>query len=90
MAYFKVIVKVGHLGKGHSTEIPLYIEANNMYSAMKKAQKIPAVKHTRIPDKVQVITEEEFLAGREENKYIKFMQSINQDGRVDEKGNDLH
>ena len=61
--YYKVTVKLGHLGCGNSTTALIYYKATSAYKAMKKAQNLPAVKHNNLPIQVKMITEEEYLNG---------------------------
>lgn len=75
MKYYKAIVKLGHMGSKKYAETVLYIEDNDMISAMVRAQSFPGVKHSIIPE-VFEITKDEYLSGLEEKKYSKTMKSI--------------
>ena len=76
MKYYKVQVRLGHLGIGHGLEAWLYIEEVNMIKAIDRARKFPGVKHSRLPLKALEITEEEYLEGLKEQNYKKWMNKI--------------
>ena len=84
MPYFKVIVKMGHMGKGKCCEIPIYIEANDAVEAM-NVRGIGGVKHTAIPVSVKQIGEEEYNNGLNENKYYKHMDALRDKGKYNRK-----
>lgn len=76
MLYYKIKVELGHLGTGKSLESWVYVYGKNAYNAMKYAQNIPAVKHSKIPKLIQ-ISKEEYLEKSKENDYYKKMDVIN-------------
>lgn len=84
MPYFKVIVKMGHMGKGKCCEIPLYIEANDAVEAM-KVRGIGGIQHNAIPVSVKPIDEEEYNNGLIENKYYKHMDALRGKGKYNRK-----
>lgn len=76
MKYYKVIVTLGHLGKCHGVETTIYVEATSMMKAVKVAQKLPGVKHSKMPSKAVEITEEEYRKGIESQNYYNRMDQI--------------
>ena len=76
MKFYKVQVTLGHLGCGYGLEAWLYVKAKNMYSAIKKAQKFPGVKHGRLPKQALEISKEEYVTGLEEENYKNWMNKI--------------
>ena len=76
MKFFKVLVKLGHLGRAKYHETWVFVKAEDMYSALKKAQSCPAVKHDKLPTKAVMITEEEYIKGVKEDQYYKDVQTI--------------
>ena len=67
--YFKAMVSFGHQGRGNTTEGYIYIKARDILTAMKKAKRFPAVKHSRTPLKIEEVTEEEYNEGINNNVY---------------------
>ena len=76
MKFYKVQVTLGHLGAGYGLEAWLYIKAQNMLNAIKKAQKFPGVKHGRLPKNAIEISEDEYLEGLKEHNYKNWMNKI--------------
>ena len=76
MLYYNAIVKLGHVGQGNNVETCVYVYGKNAYEAMKFAQKIPEVKHNKIPNLIK-ITKEEYQKGIEEKEYYLKMDLIN-------------
>lgn len=66
---------MGHLGSGNSLPIKIYIKANNIINATKKAQKFPGVKHDKFPVLAQEICKEEYELGLQSSEYTAFMQA---------------
>ena len=78
MRFFKVMVRLGHVGKHHkSRETYLYIKADSILKAMAIAKRTPAVKHSLMPLKAIEITEEEYKQGRLDDPYDKAMDQLN-------------
>jgi hypothetical protein len=69
MKYYSVVCPMGHVGSGKVRDIKFYIMALNAYDAMKKAMRMPAVKHSRIALSVKEIDKQEFAAARTRNAY---------------------
>lgn len=69
--FFKVQAERGHIGAGGEVDITFYFEADNAYDAMCQARKMPGVKHHKMPNKIEEITEEEYLEGRKQSAYHK-------------------
>ena len=63
------------MGTGKFIPVTIYVQANDMFSAMKKAQRFPAVKHGRIPLNVIEITKEEYDIGIVNSEYLEFMKA---------------
>jgi len=76
MIYYKIKVELGHLGAAKSVECWVYVYGKNAYDAMKYAQNIPAVKHSKIPKLIE-ITKEEYLQNINNEDYYKKMDAIN-------------
>ena len=76
MKYYKVQVKLGHLGSGNGLPSWIYIKSKNILKAIAKARSLPAVKHSRLPLQAIEITEEEYIAGIESQDYYKKMDQI--------------
>ena len=76
MKYYKVQVKLGHVGRCKEISTWVYVKATNILKAMGKARKIPAVKHSQIPLKTIEITEEEYLKGLQEGDYYTRIDQI--------------
>ncbi len=74
MKYYCVVVSMGHLGTGKSLPVKIYVEANDMFSAIKKAQRFPGVKHSRFPVSAKVIDKIEFDIGLQNSEYLAFMR----------------
>ena len=66
---------MGHGGRGKAKEVPVFIAADNMSEAMAKAMQLPAIKHDHLPLSAKEITKEEFDQGRQENVYIRMIES---------------
>lgn len=75
MKYYSVKVKMGHMGTGNYIPVTVYVQAEDMFSAMKKAQKLPAVKHDKTPLLAKEITKEEYDIGLLNNEYSAFMNA---------------
>lgn len=75
MKYYSVVVKMGHMGTGKYMPVKLYIKANNILNATKKAQKVPGVKHDKSPLLAKEIGQEEYEIGLQNSEYTAFMQS---------------
>ena len=90
MKYYKVQVRLGHLGIGHSLEAWLYVEEVNMLKAIDRARKFPGVKHSRLPLKAMEISEEEYLEGLKEQNYKKWMNKIAKKELVEDNVTDLN
>ena len=88
MKYYKLIVKIGHGGAGKPKDVPVYVYAENMPAAIKRAMSLPAVKHDEIPLNAKEITKEEYEQGRKEKLYIKTIDA--QKGKYHEKSNYLY
>jgi len=89
MRYFKLVVNVGHQGRGRTRDIPVFIFEKDMTSAMKRAMNMPGVKHDKIPLSAKEITKEEYDQGIQENAYKKFI-SNRKKGCWDEESYNLH
>ena len=76
MRYFKVQVKLGHLGCGKDLPSWVYIKAKNMTTALTIAKKLPAVKHNKTPLSAIEISEEDYIAGIESHNYYEKMEQI--------------
>lgn len=76
MRYFKALVSIGHQGANQERETWIFVKAQDMYRAMQTAKRLPAVKHSRTPIKVQEITEEEYLKGKQKNDYYNKLNNI--------------
>lgn len=73
-SYYKVTCQRGHLGCNyHNGYITFYLIAESSLHAMNIAKKMPGVKHKRLPEKVEKITYEEYLKGKEQNAYERAM-----------------
>lgn len=64
MRYFKVTCEQGHHGRGRSLPITFNIEAKDAYSAMRIGQRMPSVKHDKIPLACVEISKEEYILNR--------------------------
>ena len=67
MRYYKITALGGHCGARRSIDLIFYIEAENMFEAMTKCRKMPAVKHTK-PYAIKMaveISKEEYIESRE-------------------------
>lgn len=76
LKFYKVIVERGHMGVGNSLETVFYFKAVSAYDAMCMAQKMPSVKHSRVPLKTIEITAEEYYEGRKTSSYHKEGQEV--------------
>jgi len=76
MRYFKVTVERGHCGSGKAIATAFYFAAETALQALKKAQRMPSVKHHKIPLSVVEITQEEYHQGREISAYQKEGQQL--------------
>lgn len=76
MNYYLVTMPRGHVGIGYEATIQFNIAAQNALKAMKIAQKMGGVKHSKIPLSVKQITEEEFLINKKTNAYVKAMAKL--------------
>ena len=72
MKYWMVTCARGHCGSRHETEIKYAISAENLIHALNIAKSMPSVKHTRMPLYGHEITEEEYLAYREQSAYKRY------------------
>ena len=78
MAYYKVIMKGGHVGAGKSFDFARYYEAQDMLSAFMNALSLSRVKKN--PNgtgiySIEAITTDEFLKGKlceRKNPYLRF------------------
>lgn len=86
--YYRMIVRIGHNGAGRTREVPVYVFAKDMSSAIKRAMNLPAVKHSEIPLTAKEITKEEFEQGRKENLYLKTIDA--QKGKHHEESHNLY
>lgn len=69
--YYKATMERGHVGCGyHNAYITFYYKCNNLIEAMQRAQRQGGVKHTRIPNCVE-ITKEEYEANIVTNAYVR-------------------
>ena len=75
MKYYSVKAKMGHMGTGNYTPVTIYIQADDMFSAMKKAQRLPAVKHDKTPLLAKELTKEEYDIGILNSEYSAFMNA---------------
>lgn len=69
MRYFTVTVTRGHLGCKRGQEIRFAIAAKNISEACKKAQQMPAVKHSGPVAYANEITREEYQTLRKLSAY---------------------
>ena len=76
MKYYKVKVKLGHVGRCKEISTWVYVKAKDILKAIAKARKIPAVKHSQLPLTAVEITEEEYIKGLEENTYYTRVEQI--------------
>lgn len=76
MKYFKIQVELGHMGCGDSLPSWIYIKEKDILSAIKRAKRIPAVKHSRLPLQAIQITEEDYKVGIKENNYYNKMDQL--------------
>ena len=76
LKFYKVTVERGHMGVGKALETVFYFKAQNAYHAMCLAQKMPSVKHTKLPLKTEEITAEEYYEGRKKSAYHKDGQEV--------------
>ena len=76
MKYYKVQVKLGHVGRCKEISTWVYVKANDILKAIAKARKIPAVKHSQLPSKAVEITESEYIKGLEEANYYTMVEQI--------------
>lgn len=74
--YYKVTVARGHCGSGKSLDITFYFKARDAYDAICRAKRMPSVKHGKIPMKVEQITQEEYIQGRQQSAYHKEGQEM--------------
>lgn len=66
---------MGHMGTGKFIPVTIYVKAKDMFSAMKKAQRFPAVKHGSLPLNAMEITKEEYDIGIVNSEYLAFMKA---------------
>lgn len=71
MAYYKVVMKGGHVGAGKSYDFVRYYEANDMLSAFLNAMSLSRVKKN--PNgtgiySIEMVNNEEFLQGKRKEK----------------------
>ena len=72
MNYYRVTAIRGHIGAGNGAEIVFAIEADDAYSSMKLAKRMPAVKHKSASIKsVELISKEEYDELRKESAYYR-------------------
>ena len=76
MKYYKVQVKLGHLGMGKDLPSWVYIKARDILKAITKARNIPAVKHSRLPLEAIEISEEEYKEGIKNRDYFDKIEQI--------------
>lgn len=73
MKFYKVTCLRGHMGTNYlNCYITFYYKCDNAIIAMKRAQKQPGVKHSRLPISCIEITYEEFLKNRKVSAYVRF------------------
>ena len=75
--FYKVCTTRGHLGAGRGAEITFYIAAPDVMTAINKAQKMPAVKHSKFAVSAKEITKDEYMEGRKVSAYER--QSVFED-----------
>lgn len=49
-------MQMGHVGTGKHLPVNVYVKANDLVSAMKKAKSIPAIKHGKLPLEMKEIS----------------------------------
>ena len=76
MKYYKVKVILGHLGNGKGISVWVYIKSSSILNAVRKAQKLPGVKHGKLPLEACEITLEEYQAGIEQGKYYEQIDAL--------------
>ena len=73
MKYYKVIAKRGHCGVKKHSDFLLGIVAENAVDAAFKAMRFPSLKHSSIPQVVE-ITKDEYIEIRKTNAYSRYKQ----------------
>lgn len=73
MKYYKVIAKRGHCGAKKHSDFLLGIAAENAVDAAFRAMKFPSLKHSSIPQVVE-ISHDEYLEIRKVNAYSRYKQ----------------
>lgn len=69
MKYYKALMQMGHMGTGKHLPVNIYVKANDLLSAMKKAKAIPAIKHGKLPLEMKEISYQEYLDGLQKGEY---------------------
>ena len=76
MRYYKIQVKLGHMGCGNELPSWVYVKAKSMTAAISIAQKLPAVKHNKMPLSAIEISEDDYKVGLESHNYYEKMEQI--------------
>lgn len=73
MRYYRVLMPRGHVGIGNEALIDFNIAAKDACTAMRIAQRMPGVKHSKFPLRCEQISKADFAKRRKENAYVKAM-----------------
>lgn len=69
--YYKVVAERAHLGRGNTNTIAFYYKADNALDAMNKVKHQGGIKRSRVPLRVQEVSQEEYENNIKVSAYIR-------------------
>ena len=76
LKYYKVYVRLGHVGTGKYAETCLFFASKSIIEAIDLAKHTPGVKHRLLPFKAIEISKEDYILGKQIDHYKTTMDSI--------------
>lgn len=69
--YYKVVAERAHLGRGNTAPITFYYRAANAFEAMNKVKHQGGIKRSRVPLRVQEVSQEEYENNIKVSAYVR-------------------